>query len=197
MSGELVYSNDLRSAFLAAIVQSFADAHPSRELGRTAMQKLTYFTKVLGVPVPCSFGIYTYGPYSDQVTFAVASLLADDVIEDRCRAPERSNYRPGPNSQELISEYERYVHPYEDKINLVVNILGKLRPNQLELVSTLHFLAMRQMQIYKSFSEDSVVGEFKSIKGDKFRDRDIRACYESLASTGLLSAHGISRSASV
>lgn len=186
MSSELVYSNDLRSAFLAAIVKSFAKTHPSRELGRTAMQKLTYFTKVLGVPVPCSFGIYTYGPYSDQVTFTVASLLADDVIKDRCRTSERSNYRPGPNSQELISEFERDIRPYEDKINLVVNALGKLRPNQLELVSTLHFLASRQKQIYKSFSEDSVVGEFKSIKGEKFRDREIRACYGSLASAGLV-----------
>ena len=185
MSLELVYSKDLRSAFLAAIVQSFANAHPGRELGRTAMQKLTYFTKAVGVPVPCSFGIYTYGPYSDQVTFAVASLLADDVIEDKCRTPERSNYRPGPHSQELISEFEDYVRAYQDKINLVVDVLGKLRPNQLELVSTLHFLASRQKQLYKSFSEDSVVSEFKSIKGNKFRERDVRACYESLARTGL------------
>jgi uncharacterized protein len=186
MSGELVYSNDLRSAFLAAIVQSFANAHPTGELGRTAVQKLAYFAKVLGVPVPCSFGIYTYGPYSDQVTFTVASLLADDVIEDESRTPERSNYKPGPNSRELLSDFDQYVRPYEDKINLVVNVLGKLRPNQLELVSTLHFLASRQKQIYKSFSEDSVVGEFKSIKGDKFRDPDIRACYDTLASTGLV-----------
>ncbi|MGC1290881.1 MAG: hypothetical protein WA855_06335, partial [Candidatus Acidiferrales bacterium] len=113
MSGDLVYSNDLRSAFLAAIVKSFANAHPRRELGRTAVQKLTYFTKVLGVPVPCSFGIYTYGPYSDQVTFTVASLLADDVIEDRSRTRERSNYRPGPNSQELLSEFANDIRPYK------------------------------------------------------------------------------------
>ncbi|MFZ0336187.1 MAG: hypothetical protein WAN10_15735 [Candidatus Acidiferrales bacterium] len=186
MSGDLVYSNDLRSAFLAAIVKSFANAHPRRELGRTAVQKLTYFTKVLGVPVPCSFGIYTYGPYSDQVTFTVASLLADDVIEDRSRTRERSNYRPGPNSQELLSEFANDIRPYKDRIKRVVSALGKLRPNQLELVSTLHFIVSRQKQIRKSFSEDSVLGEFKSIKGDKFRDRDIRACYESLVDTGLV-----------
>lgn len=186
MSGELVYSNDLRSAFLTEIVQSFANVYPNRELGRTAMQKLTYFTKVLGVPVPCSFGIYTYGPYSDQVTFTVASLLADDVIGDESGTPERSNYRPGPNSQELLAEFAERLGPYEEKIKRVVTALGKLRPNQLELVSTLHFLASRQKQIYKSFSEDSVLDEFKSIKGDKFSDRDIRACYESLASTGLV-----------
>jgi uncharacterized protein len=186
MSAELVYSNDLRSAFLAAIVQSFANAYPSGKLGRTAVQKLAYFTKVLGVPVPCSFGIYTYGPYSDQVTFTVASLLADDVIEDKSRTPECSNYKPGPNSQELLSEFADDLDPYEERINRVVTSLGELRPIQLELVSTLHFIASRQKQIYKSFSKDSVVSEFKSIKRDKFRDRDIRECYQSLASAGLV-----------
>lgn len=186
MSSELVYSNDLRSAFLAAIVKSFAKTHPNHELGRTAMQKLTYFTKVLGVPVPCSFGIYTYGPYSDQVTFTVASLLADEVIKDRSRAPEYSDYKPGPNSKELLSEFSSYIDPYEEKINLIVNALGKLRPIQLELVSTLHFIASRQKQIYKDFSQRSILDEFKAIKGDKFRDRDVKACYKSLANAGLV-----------
>ena len=185
-TNDLVYSNDLRSAFLAAIVRSFANAHPRRELGRTAMQKLAYFMKVLEVPVPCSFGIYTYGPYSDQVTFTVASLLADEVIEDRSRTPERSNYRPGPNSKELLSEFATNLRPYEERINRVVTALGKLRPNQLELISTLHFIATRQKQIHKGFSENSVLDEFKSIKGDKFRDRDIKVCYQSLVSTELV-----------
>lgn len=186
MSGDLVYSNDLRSAFLAAIVETFAAVYPDRQLGRTAMQKLTYFVKVLGVPVPCSFGIYTYGPYSDQVAFTVDSLLADDVIEDRSRKPEYSNYRPGPNSRELLSEFDRDLHPYQGQINIVVEALGKFSPNQLELVSTLHFIAKRQMQVYKDFSKQSVLGEFKSIKGDKFRDSDVSACYQSLAGARLI-----------
>lgn len=186
VTNDLVYSNDLRSAFVTAIVRSFANTYPSGVLGRTAVQKLTYFTKVLGVPVPCSFGIYTYGPYSDQVTFTVASLLADDVIEDKSRRQERSNYKPGPNSQQLLFEFADYLGPYEERINRVVTALGKLRPNQLELVSTLHFIASRQKQIHKNLSEESVLGEFKTIKGDKFRDRDIRACYDRLANTGLI-----------
>ena len=57
VSRELVYSNDLCSAFLTAIVKAFEAYHPTAFLGRTAMQKLTYFVKVVGAPVPCSFGI--------------------------------------------------------------------------------------------------------------------------------------------
>src|ERR1700722_4696540 len=108
---ELIYSNDLCSAFLAAIVRAFEANHPSTYLGRTAVQKLTYFVKVLGAPVPCSFGIYTYGPYSDKVTFAVESLLADDVIEDRSTNPKYSNYRLGANAGMLLSAFAPRVQP--------------------------------------------------------------------------------------
>ena len=80
-SGNLVYSDDLCSAFMAAIVRSYEQyVGGSHYLGRTAVQKLVYFAKALGVPIPCSFEIYTYGPYSDKVTFSVDSLLADDVL---------------------------------------------------------------------------------------------------------------------
>src|SRR5436853_4444314 len=115
-SGELVYSNDLCAAFLTAIVKSFQTHHPTAYLGRTAMQKLAYFVKVLGAPVPCSFGIYTYGPYSDVVTFAVESLLADDVIEDRSSNAKYSNYRLGRNSNELLAAFASDVSLYKDQI---------------------------------------------------------------------------------
>ena len=82
VESNLVYSDDLCSAFLAAIVKSFEQKYPKEYLGRTAMQKLTYFAKAVGIPIPCSFGIYTYGPYSDKVTFSIDSLLADEVLTD-------------------------------------------------------------------------------------------------------------------
>jgi len=185
-SSELVYSNDLCSAFLTAIVKAFEAHHPSTYLGRTAMQKLTYFVKVLGAPVPCSFGIYTYGPYSDKVTFAVESLLADDVIEDRSANPKYSNYRLGPNSGELLSEFANEILPYEGHISRAVKALGAFSPNELELIATLHFIAKRQVQIKGETSKSSVVREFKSIKGEKFKDSEINAWYDGLVQAGLI-----------
>ena len=122
-SSELLYSNDLCSAFLAAIVKAFEAHHPNAFLGRTAIQKLTYFVKVLGAPIPCSFGIYTYGPYSDKVSFAVESLLADDVIEDRSASSKYSNYRPGQNSEALLSEFASEIRPHQEQIRRTVKAL--------------------------------------------------------------------------
>lgn len=184
-TGDLVYSNDLCAAFLTAIVGSFRTHHDNAYLGRTAIQKLTYFAKILGVPVPCSFGIYTYGPYSDQVTFAMESLLADDVVQDESPNPRYSSYTPGPNATELLSEFEEDVRPHEETINRVVRTLGSLPPNSLELVSTLHFIARRQVQTRRYSTRESVIAEFKSVKHDKFDDFEITTCYDALSNAGL------------
>ena len=186
VSRELVYSNDLCSAFLTAIVKAFEAYHPTTYLGRTAMQKLTYFVKVLGAPVPCSFGIYTYGPYSDTVTFAVESLLADDVIADTSPNPKYSVYRLGRNAGELLSAFADELRPYEGKIGQTVKALGSFAPNELELIATLHFIAQRQAQTGGKPSKDSVFREFKSIKHDKFPDDEISKWYDALVEAGLI-----------
>ena len=185
-SGELVYSNNLCSAFLTAIVKAFEKHHAGSYLGRTAIQKLTYFVKILGAPIPCSFGIYTYGPYSDKVTFAVESLLADDVIKDSSPNPKYSNYRLGSNSSELLSSFDSELRPHEKKIHQAVKALGAFSPNDLELIATLHFIARRQLQTAGKTSKKSAMREFKVIKKDKFSDEDISSWHDALAQAGLI-----------
>jgi uncharacterized protein YwgA len=186
-NSKLVYSNDLCSAFLTSVVKAFEGRHPAGYLGRTSVQKLTYFIQVLGAPIPCSFGIYTYGPYSDKVTFAVESLLADDVIQDRSTNPKYSNYRLGVNAQELLSKFEDDLRPHEDQINHAVEVLGSFVPNELELIATLHFIANRQLRTQGDVSKPSVIKEFKSIKHEKFKDSEIDTWYDALTQAGLIS----------
>jgi uncharacterized protein YwgA len=193
---DIVYSNDLCSAFLTAIVKSFEERHPSRYLGRTAMQKLAYFSKALDVPIPCSFGIYTYGPYSDTITFSVESLLADEVLVDRSVNAKYSNYRTGSNSAELLSMYSDEIEPYEDTINRIVKALGEFEPADLELIATLHFVARRQKMRTGELNESAVIAEFKSIKKDKFTDQAIGRWYKALQQAELISISSLRASGS-
>ena len=183
---DLVYSNDLCSAFLSAILESFEEHYPTGYLGRTAMQKLAYFSKVLDVPIPCSFGIYTYGPYSDTITFSVESLLADEVLVDRSTNPKYSNYRTGPNFAELLTEYSDEVEPHKDTINRIVEALGEFEPTDLELIATLHFVTRRQKMRTGQPSKSAVIAEFKSIKKDKFTDEAIARWYQALQQAKLI-----------
>jgi uncharacterized protein len=178
---ELTFSNDLCAAFLTAIVKSHQSRHPGHFLGRTAVQKLTYFTQVLGAPIPCSFDIYTYGPYSDTVAFTVDSLLADASQNSKY-----SNYRPARNADYLLDLYAEDIRPYQDVIDRVVESLGAFRPNDLELIATLHFVARRQRQRTGKLVKPCVVDEFKSIKKNKFTDQQIDGWYNALASATLI-----------
>ena len=184
----LTYCDDLCSAFMAAIVRSFEQHHPNRYLGRTAMQKLVYFCKVLGAPVPCSFEIHTYGPYSDTVTFAMDSLLADDVLVDRSGNPKYSSYGLGPNADEILGAYGEAIQPHQDKIDAVVANLGNFEPLELELIATLHFIHHRLKQIQRRDpAEAEVVQEFRRVKRDKFSRGEIDAFYAALRRARLVS----------
>ena|SRR5579862_5761614 len=185
----LAYSNNACSAFVAAIVESYQRLIDGRHyLGRTAVQKLVYFAKVLGVPVPCSFEIYTYGPYSDAITFAVDSMLADDVLKDISNEPnDYSNYRLGDNAGEILKSYRSLLDPYRSAIDAVVSSLGNFKPPQLELVATLHFIHNRLKQISRQDPpKDQVLNEFRRVKKGKFSELEIETFYSALKTANLI-----------
>lgn len=188
-SDRLVYSNNLCSAFIAAIVASYERLIGGRHyLGRTAVQKLVYFAKALGVPVPCSFEIYTYGPYSDAVTFSVDSMLADDVLKDVSNEPQvYSNYRLADNAGEILEAYRTFLDPHLQMINAVVESLGRFKPQELELIATLHFIHHRLKQIWRRDPQkDQVADEFRRIKQGKFSEIEIEAFYDALKNAKLI-----------
>jgi uncharacterized protein YwgA len=188
-SGKLAYSDDLLSAFTAAIIRSYEEHVGGRHyLGRTAIQKLVYFAKTLGVPIPCSFEIYTYGPYSDSVTFSVDSMLADDVLKDISNVPHKySNYRLGDNADEILNAYKPLIDPYQRVIDDVVQSLGNFEPHQLELVATLHFIHQRLKQILRREpSKEQVLEDFRRIKKDKFGREEVDSFYNALKGAQLI-----------
>ena len=184
----LLFANDQCSAFTTAVIESFSEKFPSGYLGRTALQKLVYFAQAIGVPVPCSFEIYNFGPYSDDITKSVSRLLADDAIEDVSSNPSKySSYRPGPNSKDFSPAFSDFVTPYRGMIDSVVGALGSCSPTTLELVATLHFVNARLKGFKgKRPSKEEVGIEFRGIKGSKFPPSDIDRWYGWLDSTGLL-----------
>jgi uncharacterized protein YwgA len=185
---DLTLSNKLRAAYLTEFVRAFQKHYPNGFLGRTAIQKLTYFARATGVPVPCSFEIYNYGPYSDQVTFAVDGLLADEVLMDTSvNSSKYSNYRLAVDKSLFPQELEKKVVPHKEQIERVVKNLGSFRPEQLELIATLHFVHHRLESILrKKPAQAAVIAEFHKIKEDKFNKDEVTAWYGALRNAGLV-----------
>ena len=185
---ELTFSNNLRAAYLTEFVRTFQKHHPNGFLGRTAMQKLTYFARATGVPVPCSFEIYNYGPYSDQVTFAVDGLLADEILVDTSpNSSKYSNYRLITKKVLFPQELEKKVMPHRQQIERVVKNLGNFRPEQLELIATLHFVHHRLESLHrKKPTQSAVIAEFARVKVDRFSKDEATAWHGALRNAGLV-----------
>lgn len=183
----LLFSNDLLSAYVAEVVKSFNSLKPSGYLGRTALQKLVYFCKAVGVPIPCSFEIYNFGPYSEEVTRSATALLADEALQDRSKTGAYSSYMVGANAGEFSKEFLDDVAEYRPIIDSVVQILGPCSPGTLELVATLHFVNARLKGISgRRPTKESVIAEFRSIKGNKFSEHDMDQWYLWLETSNLL-----------
>lgn len=182
----LLFSNDLISAFLMEIVRAFQQYHADHYLGRTAMQKLAYFSQVLGVPIPCSFEIYNFGPYCDTITFTIESMIADDLIQDISTNPKYSNYQPKPGAPQFSPGLELRVAPYKQKIAGVVCTLGKFEPSQLEALTTLHFIATKIKSLRGKSDKETIMAQFFKIKRDKFSAEEVSAWYEALKTAQLV-----------
>jgi|YNPMSStandDraft_1061717.scaffolds.fasta_scaffold16896_2 hypothetical protein len=184
----MVFSDNLAAAYVAAVVELFNKEHPDRYLGRTALQKLLYFARAMGAPLPFSFEIYTYGPYSDGLSFVVEGMLADETLEDTSQDQARySNYRITEQGRYLLEKYGEHLNPHKGVLREVVRIFGGFEPSTLELIATLHFLVQRlKRQGSGRPQEEEVVRRFLEIKGEKFPRGAVSSWYKALEQSGLI-----------
>ncbi|MGD0232576.1 MAG: hypothetical protein ABSC19_19865 [Syntrophorhabdales bacterium] len=151
------------------------------------MQKLVYFCKAVGVPIPCSFEIYNFGPYSEEVTRSATALLADEALQDLSYTGSYSSYTVGANANEFSKQFLDEAAGYRPIIDSIVQVLGPSKPETLELVATLHFVNARQKGISgRRPAKESVMREFRSIKGNKFSDEEMDSWYHWLEISNLL-----------
>ena len=141
-------------------------------LGRSAMQKIVYFLQACGVPIRYRFNVHHYGPFCSAILDDVDSLIINDVLVDKSSNPERhSNYHPGETAPELIEQYQERLNEYDDLIKAVVKVLVPLKPERLELISTLHYVYRELSASGEKPIKEKVLARFKDFKGDKFDDK--------------------------
>lgn len=187
MSLSLVGTRD--HALLALVVKEAQSiVQTGGFLGRTAVQKIMYFLKVLGVPMGYRFELYHYGPFCAEILTDLEWLIADSVIKDASLEPRRySNYQPDRNIDELLDSHVDELTPVRDSVHEVVTALSPLRPETLELFATLHYL-FRQKKATgwdKPF-KDWVVGRLLQLKAGKFEKADVERTYDVVARIGLV-----------
>ncbi len=164
-----------------------ASEKTSSYLGRTAVQKLIYFMQVLGVPMRYRFEIYHYGPFCSDILQDVEWLIADDVVTDTANEGRYSKYSSGASYNDLRSQYAENLDNYSDQINDVIEAMGDLDPDTLELLATLHF-SFRWVKARGGNGpwKELTIAKFKSIKKEKFEDSQIVGWYDTLVEAELI-----------
>lgn len=183
----LNFTHRWEHALVAAVIATAKENCPDCYLGRTAIQKIIYFLNVLGVPMRYDFDIYHYGPFCSSIMSDVDWLIADNVIVDSSTRDKYSDYRPGPLSDELLNRYQEEIDQHMPMIQSVVQALGDMTPNDLELIATLDFC-------YRWVSarggdgpwKDETIRKFKNIKKEKFSNEEIEHWYGQLVSAELI-----------
>lgn len=185
----LVLAHRWEHALIAATVNAAASKNPKCYLGRTALQKLLYFMKVLGVPMRYTFEIHHFGPFCQNVRNDVDWLLADDVLTDQSQDQRYSNYRPDKGWAELESQFAGELGRHQHVVNDVCNALSDMSPNTLELIATLDF-SFRWVKARGGQGpwREAAVEKFKSIKKEKFSNAEIQKWYDSLVAARLIEA---------
>lgn len=184
--GQMFFADKAADALLAYLIKSYCEVS-QRSLGRTILQKLCYFAKASGVPLPFQFEIYHYGPFSQEIFYRTEDLLLDGVIADRSNDRGQSDFAPGPNLDSFLGRFGDAVANHKTSLERVATMFSRLDASQMELVSTIHYMYSSHRQWFKEEpSKDAVVASVLEVKGDKFSGQAVERAYDILHDSALL-----------
>ena len=185
---KLFFTGTQEHALMALVIRE-AEASPKvKYFGRTALQKVVYFLKSLGVPAAYQFEIHHYGPFCDQIGADVDLMIADGIVIDRAASPKYWNYSIENDAplDELFSRHSKFVAKYSPLIKRVVEIFGSLDPRDLELYATLHYAYRYETARYETASRDAVLARFRAYKGSKFTDAELNSAFDAMVAAHLI-----------
>jgi hypothetical protein len=185
-SNVFLLPKDFTHACVAYLVKRYNEAG-EKNLGRTILQKLCYFSKANGVPLPFRFEMHHYGTFCQEIFDVTDNLLVDDVIQDQAPGQGWSTYVPGPSCDVLLAMAEKELQKHRVRLDRVVQTFSLLDPPQMELVSTIHYVHSSYREWHgERPPKNEVVRAVLEIKQGKFPEDSVSRVYDILMAAGLL-----------
>ena len=188
---DLFFTGTRDQALLAMAVQEaslVASTRPNAYVGRTAVQKILYHLKVMGVSMNYSFELYRYGPFCDAIIRDMEWLQADSVVLDDSKHPDRySAYKPGPAVDALLGKHGATLEKYRQKVRKVAAALAPFDPKQMELIATLDYVHRWEAATdAETPLRERVLARFHKAKPGKFDLEEVERTYDSMLACQLL-----------
>jgi hypothetical protein len=130
--------------------------------------KLAFFLQELrGAPLGYSFRLYTYGPYDAQVLTDLKIAESIGLVEsEQFEWDGGSGYafREGPKTLALSDDAAQQMILLNTDIDFIVSEFGNLSAADLEIESTIFYVAKEAQQEGRLLGDDALVKSVKSIK---------------------------------
>jgi len=110
-----------------------------KDVGKIKIQKLIYFLQfICKVPLGYVYKMHYYGPYSDELNDDLIVMQSNENVKIEVD-PSGYGYHIIPGT-EAVAIDENVLTKYSEQIDKCLGEFGDFSPNQLEIISTLHFV---------------------------------------------------------
>lgn len=153
-----------------SILSGIAQRHP--EIGKTAMMKCTYFLQEIeNVPLNYDFKIYTYGPYSSEVTEELDFARQSGLLDIK--------WTGFPNGLHFysISALNKGATQYDAQIDSIMTVFGEKTAKELELLSTVLFVQRAKENNKLKKDKTTICRSVAAIK-PRFSEKEVEAGYD-------------------
>lgn len=150
--------------------------------GKKAIQKLVYFSEVLGIPFKHSFKMHYFGPYSETVAQEILNAEKADII----KCDGSYIYHAGSQAEAVQHDYHDMISNNIELLSKLIDLFGDMSPLKLELYATTHYIDNIQKHLYNNYDKREIVQAIKKIKGTKYKIEEIEQAYGDLNEWGLL-----------
>ena len=160
-------------------------------LGKTALMKYIYLLQqVYKVPIGYDYEIYTYGPYSPEVTGDI-NLAADFDVIKLTYSSKHTGYEMQKTTQTeyFIAREKDFIDNHGDSISDVIRMFGGKTTKELELSTTIIYLYCTHLYNKRDTSIGEVSKKVRAIK-PHFSTEVIETEYRNLESLGILAKAG-------
>lgn len=171
-------------------LQHAASLEPREGISELEIQKLAYFTEVMGAPLSLRFSRGQYGPYAEQLHPILQALEGHYLVGYGDRSARVSELQPIQLLSGSVESADAYLRSHPPALQTVDRLLGLIdgfeSPYSMELMATVHYVAHYPEPVVSSDELLARVSSWSRRKARLFTEHHVSVASERLAGHGLL-----------
>lgn len=139
-----------------------------KQPSKIAVQKIIFFLKEKGIPLPFEFEAFAYGPFSKSLSFALDELELKEEIKINNNAYSIQQDKPLEVSRADQEQLDDLLNQFAEIIDHTFTF------RNIELLGTVLYCYRTLQEFEAAPTQEDVVTDVKSWKGQKFTETEIK-----------------------